>query len=88
MAPNAVWATAGSRSDFGLPHRYVLIAEYDDSPAAALDCEAAGPDGECPVIRLWPGEEGDDLLDSEIAESFGAFFDAFVRERPRIFGRD
>jgi hypothetical protein len=40
------------------------------------------------VVRLWPGEEGDELLDSELAAGFGGFYAEFVRETVSISGED
>ena len=79
--PNVVWQTLHARRTFGVPPHYIKLVDLDDSSAIALDASAQRQDGEMPVVRIWPGELGADLLDGEVAPDFGSFFDKFVDER-------
>jgi len=79
--PNVVSATLSARESLALPERFVIVVDLDDSSAIALDTGNADSDGEVPVVRIWPGEEGDELVEGEVASDFGSFFDQFVRER-------
>lgn len=78
--PNVVWVTERARQDFGLPRQFVVLVDFDDSSAVALDSSLSASDGEQPVLRIWPGEPGD-VIDSELARDFGAFLKRFVDER-------
>jgi hypothetical protein len=82
-SPNVIWGTETARASFGLPHQFVPLVEFDDSSALALDTGRTAQDGESPVVRLWPGEEGDRLIDRDAAPNFGAFLLDLSR---RLFG--
>ena len=79
--PNLVWRTLDSRASAGLPDRYLIIVDLDDSSAIALDTSQRRGDGESPVVRIWPGESEGELVDSEVASDFGSFLLRFVEER-------
>jgi hypothetical protein len=81
--PSVVWCTLAARADFGLPRRFIVVRDYDDSSASALDVASpVAAAGEDPVVRIWPGEPAEEnLVAARDATSFGAFFEAFVRER-------
>jgi cell wall assembly regulator SMI1 len=80
-APNVVWMTLDLRASARLPDRYLIIVGFDDSSSLALDASQQGSDGEYPVVRIWPGEDEDELVDSEVASDFGSFLLRFVEER-------
>lgn len=79
--PNVVWQTLDARRTFGLPPEYLKLVDLDDSSAIALDASASTHDAEMPVVWIWPGELGADLLGGELAPDFGSFFARFVNER-------
>lgn len=79
--PNVVWITLNARSSFGLPDRFLIVVDLDDSSALALDSSQRRFDGECPVIHIWPGEPESELVDTEVASDFGSFFLRFAEER-------
>jgi hypothetical protein len=80
--PNVVWMNLDRRRRAGLPKHLIVVADLDDSSAFALDV-AGDRDRESPVMRIWPGEPPETLVDSEVASSFGAFFLKFAQERIR-----
>lgn len=59
-----------------------MVADLDDSCAFAIDV-AGERDHESPVVRIWPGEPSETLVDSEVASNFGLFFLTFAQERIR-----
>lgn len=76
-APSAVWITRTLRERDGLPSRYVVLDERDDSSVIALDTGLMRDDGEAPVVNVWPGETEPHV---HVADSFGAFFLGRVRD--------
>jgi hypothetical protein len=70
-----------SERSLALPAQYVVVLDLDDSSALALDVACTGSEGEAPVVRIWPGEEGDELVEGEVASDFGSFFEQLVKER-------
>lgn len=82
--PNVVSATLNARKSLALPERFVVVVDLDDSSAIALDVGSADSDGETPVVRIWPGEEADGLVEGEVAPDFGSFFVQFVRDRLQL----
>jgi hypothetical protein len=79
--PNVVWRTMDARTSTHLPDRYVIVVDFDDSSSAALDLSHQNSTGECPVVRIWPGEAESDLVDSQLADNFGSFILRFTEER-------
>lgn len=82
--PNVVWRTLDSRASASLPDRYLIIVDFDDSSAIALDTSQRRSDGEASVVRIWPGEVESELVDSELASDFGSFLLRFVEERVKL----
>ena len=82
--PNVVWMNLHLRRDAGLPEHLIVVADLDDSSAFALDVSGAGS-YEAPVLRIWPGEPSEALVDGEVAASFGSFFLRFAQERISIW---
>lgn len=74
--PNVIWETSRAREEYALPRQFVVLTSLDDSSALALDTDAA----EGPVVKLWPGETDADLVQGEVAPSFGQFLLRTVRE--------
>jgi antitoxin YobK len=77
--PNVVWMNLDRRQAESLPDHFVVLVDLDDSSSYALD--TAGDGGESPVVRIWPGEPVQTLVDSQVAPSFGSFFHRFTQER-------
>jgi SMI1-KNR4 cell-wall len=82
--PGVVWMNLARRRQVALPSHLIVVADLDDSSAFALDLSGNGSDAESPVVRIWPGEPPNTLVDSEVAPSFGSFFLQFAQERIRI----
>jgi hypothetical protein len=79
--PGVVWMNLDRRRDVALPRHLIVVADLDDSSAIALDLSDHGSQGESPVVRIWPGEPSNTLVESQVAPSFGSFFAQFVQER-------
>jgi len=79
--PSLVWRTLQARESSHLPDRYLVIVDFDDSSALALDASRRRHDGEYPVVRVWPGEDEGDLVHGDVADDFGSFLLRFVEER-------
>jgi antitoxin YobK len=82
--PNVVSATLSSRQSEQLPNRFLILVEMDDSSALALELGEESAEAEAPVVRIWPGEHGDALVDARVAPDFASFFSQFVRERVEL----
>lgn len=72
--PNGIWLTLQEREDCGLPETIVIVSETGDGAYYALDLEAAGQDGEAPVVLWRPHVSQPDDDREPVARSFGEFF--------------